>query len=350
MGKIPSMEKNPPSPDRPGQRLGLWPSVRPYGAFFGTIVLYYLVAVALGLRPALGRGLSAALGLRIVPLMIAFYLLGLGTWTALVRERTLKGTASRLQAEALSWAMVERLVGIPFFVMGTVYLFDIYATFKQAIPNFTAYGSDPWLAQLDRFIHLGRDPWEWTHGLLGGRGLELLDGLYTSWYAVLVASIPLFATWAPTRIRHRFFLTFAATLMILGSLGATLLASGGPAYFFEFTGDAARFAPLLDSLEGTQALATQARLWEYFSGEAENLYGGISAMPSMHIAVVALLAVAGFRWNRWVGGVAAGYAFLIFLGSFHLAWHYAIDGYASALAVGGLWFLTGWLVCEDPAG
>lgn len=320
----------------------------PYGAFLGTIALYYLAAVALGLRPALGRGLSAALGLRIVPLMIAFYLLGLGTWTALVRERTLKGTASRLQSEAISWAMAERLVGIPLFIMGTVYLFDIYATFKQAIPSLTTYGSDPFLAQLDRLFHLGRDPWEWTHGLLGGHGLQILDGIYTSWYAVLVASIPLFATWAPTRIRHRFFLTFAATLMLCGSLGATLLASGGPAYFFEFTGDAARFAPLLDSLRGTEALATQERLWEYFSGEAENLYGGISAMPSMHVAVVVLLALASFRWNRWVGWLAAGYASLIFLGSFHLAWHYAIDGYASAFAVGGLWILSGRVVGEDP--
>ena len=330
----------------PDVKPGYMPRIFPYAAFLGIIGVYYFVAVVLGLQPALGRGLSAAIGVRIVPLLVVFYLLGLGIWTALVRERTVSGTAKRLRAEALSWDMVERLVGIPFFILGTVFIFDIYATFKQAIPELTAYGSDPWLAAVDGFLHLGRDPWRWSHSVLGEAGLAFLDQVYTSWYAVLVASIPIFATWAPNRIRHRFFLTFSAVMMMGGSFGAILFASGGPAYFGEFTGNAARFGPLLEALQGTQALATQGRLWEYFSSEATNLYGGISAMPSMHVAVVVLIGIAGTRWNRWVGLAAVGYAGLIFVGSFHLGWHYAVDGYASAVLVGTIWFLTRWVVAE----
>jgi hypothetical protein len=31
----------------------------------------------------------------------------------------------------------------------------------------------------------------------------------------------------------------------------------------------------------------------------------------------------------------------MFLGSVHLAWHYAVDGYAGAAMVGAIWWLTG---------
>jgi len=320
----------------------------PYAAYVGVVVVYYLAALAFGLRPELGRGLSAMVGIRIVPVLVVAYLFGLVAWTALVKERTLEGTARRLRAVLLSWDVAERLLGIPLLILGTVYTFDIYAAFKQGIPDLTAYRSDSWLAAVDVIVHLGRDPWRWSHAVLGEAGLTFLDRIYTSWYLVLITSIPAFATWAPLRIRTRFFLTFSVVLMIGGSFAAILLASGGPAYFADFAGDTARFAPLLERLEGTQALATQGRLWEYFTTDADNLYGGVSAMPSMHVAIVVLLAIAGARWNRWLGLLATGYAVLIFVGSFHLGWHYAIDGYVSALLVAGAWVLTRWVVLIRP--
>lgn len=321
--------------------------ILPYGVYVGILGVYYLSARLLGLHPTLGRGLSAAIGIRLVPILVVFYLFGRAAWIALVQERTLAAAAGRIRSETLSWPTAERLLGIPFFVMGTVYTFDIYASFKQAIPNLTTYGWDLRLAAADAFLHLGKDPWHWSHSLLGDGSLRFLDEIYKSWYAVLVASVPLFATWAPLRIRNRFFLAFSTVLMIGGSFAAVLFASGGPAYFAELAGDPARFAPLLERLQGTQALATQARLWEYFSTDAQNLYGGISAMPSMHVAVVALIAIAGARWNLWMGLVTAGYGLLILLGSFHLGWHYALDGYVSVALVALFWLATRVVTWED---
>jgi hypothetical protein len=327
--------------DRSTRNTSGWSRVTPYAAFAATVGVYYLSALAFGLRPELGRGLSAVVGIRIVPILIVAYIFGVLAWTGLVRERTLRGTMTAIRTQLKSLDLAERLAGIPILILGTVYTFDIYASFKQGIPSLTAYGSDRWLAAVDAFVHFGRDPWRWTHAVLGGPGLRFLDWVYTSWYVVLISSIPIFATWAPLRIRTRFFLTFTVVMMLGGSFAAILFASGGPAYFAELAGDSVRFSPLLESLDGTSALATQGRLWEYFSTNAENLYGGISAMPSMHVAVVVLIAVAGWAWSRWLGTLAAGYAVLIQLGSFHLGWHYAIDGYLAAALVAGVWLFSG---------
>lgn len=327
---------------------GQWHRVRPYLVYLGFLLVYYLSALALGLHPTLGRGLSAAIGIRIVPILIVFYFFGAVAWIGLVHEGTWRGTARRIREEVLSRDLAERLVGIPLFIMGTVYTFDIYATFKQAIPELAGYSWDARLATADAFLHLGRDPWRWSYSLLGSHGLHLLDGVYRSWYAVLVGSIPVFTTWAPMRLRSRFFLTFTVMMMVGGSFMAVLFASGGPAYFAELVGDQTRFAPLLDNLRGTHALAIQNRLWDYFSHDARNLYGGISAMPSMHVAVVTLLALAACSWNPWMGLTAAVYALLIFLGSFHLGWHYAVDGYASAFLVGGTWWVIGRAIPTRP--
>ena len=123
-----------------------WPRVTPYAAFAAIVGVYYLSAVAFGLRPELGRGLSAVVGIRIVPILIVAYLFGLVAWTGLVRERTLRGTMTAMRAQLTSRDLAERLIGIPFHILGTVYTFDIYASFKQGIPSLTAYESDRWLA------------------------------------------------------------------------------------------------------------------------------------------------------------------------------------------------------------
>src|SRR3546814_5985014 len=52
-------------------------------------------------------------------------------------------------------------------------------------------------------------------------------------------------------------------------------------------------------------------------------------MPSVHNGLAALFAIAAFRLWRPLGWVVAAYAALIWVGSIHLGWHYAIDGMVS---------------------
>jgi hypothetical protein len=69
---------------------------------------------------------------------------------------------------------------------------------------------------------------------------------------------------------------------------------------------------------------------------------GISAMPSVHVAVAVLFAVLGWRTAAWLGWLFTGYACVVLIGSVHLGWHYAVDGYVSAVVAPLIWALTGW--------
>jgi hypothetical protein len=54
-----------------------------------------------------------------------------------------------------------------------------------------------------------------------------------------------------------------------------------------------------------------------------------------------LMALVGFRVNRIVGWAYAAFAVLVMVGSVHLAWHYAIDGYLAAALTIVIWWVAG---------
>jgi hypothetical protein len=75
---------------------------------------------------------------------------------------------------------------------------------------------------------------------------------------------------------------------------------------------------------------------------------GISAAPSMHVAstwIMWRLAWSMGRTARIFGSLFLG---VIFFGSIHLGWHYALDGYLAIVGAWALWRLTGWLL-DRPA-
>jgi hypothetical protein len=75
----------------------------------------------------------------------------------------------------------------------------------------------------------------------------------------------------------------------------------------------------------------------------ETMGSGISAAPSVHVAMTVLLVLMmrdrfGFRWPTWI---AAAYCATILVGSVHLGWHYAADGLLSIVLVPSLWWGIG---------
>ena len=64
-------------------------------------------------------------------------------------------------------------------------------------------------------------------------------------------------------------------------------------------------------------------------------------MPSVHNGLAALFALAGFRIHRKLGWAMTVYAGVIWLGSIHLGWHYAIDGLFAFALAWGIWKVAG---------
>jgi membrane-associated phospholipid phosphatase len=88
-------------------------------------------------------------------------------------------------------------------------------------------------------------------------------------------------------------------------------------------------------------LELQRMLWENYQNNGAAVGSGISAMPSMHVAIAALMALFGWRHSRAAGIALTVYALVVLIGSVHLAWHYALDGYAGALGAWLIWWLVG---------
>jgi hypothetical protein len=134
------------------------------------------------------------------------------------------------------------------------------------------------------------------------------------------------------------------------------LSSCGPVFVQEFYG-LDYYAPLIHELHRADAMSALAMLpiadWLMEMHKTGGFGTGISAMPSVHVAIAffAVLVAYDFFHSRWIVTAASIFAFLIWVGSFHLGWHYAWDGIVSISCVWGFWRLLGLVEVreEDPA-
>jgi hypothetical protein len=220
-----------------------------------------------------------------------------------------------------------------------------FTSLKEAIPFLHPFAWDRLFALTDRTLHFGTDPWRIAAPLFGGpRATTVINFLYHSWYFVmfLVVWVAAFSTKTP-RLRLAFLYAFVLTWAVGGNLLAVVFSSAGPVYY-QRLGLGADFAPLMTALQDTAktssvwALSVQEELWRnYTAGGAR--FGGISAMPSMHVAAAVLFSLYGFAVSRVFGWLLAAFAAAIMIGSVQLGWHYAIDGYAGGLLALGCWRL-----------
>jgi PAP2 superfamily len=152
------------------------------------------------------------------------------------------------------------------------------------------------------------------------------------------------------RLRMQFFLSLVLLWALLGNLTATAFSSAGPCYYGRVTGLPDPFAPLMDYLRGANevasvtALLIQDHLWQTYVDPSAGMWFGISAMPSLHVAVVFCYALLGFAINRRLGLALGLFTAIMLIGSVHLGWHYAIDGYAGILGTYVIWRGVGWFL------
>jgi hypothetical protein len=327
------------------QRLFRW-----YGIYLLLVLSYDLTSRLLGFPPTAELGEANIGDFNVSLALVAIYLF-LGIMWLLVTSRSFKEVEVRVRQTWLTSRMVERIVGIVVLLAAVQHLFDVHGAVKASLPLLGGYGWDPLLADLDTWIHGGRDPWRWTHAFPWRHELTVfLDRQYVVWFGVLSTFTAISALWFPLRIRARFFLGYAILWVFAGGLAAQLFGSGGPVYFGSFTGDSIRFAPLIGYLDETEVVARtlQVRLWDAFTGTGSIPFDGISAMPSLHVAVAAYFAFVVAGMHRVLFLVCLAWAMCIFLGSVHLGWHYAVDGYAGIAFAWFSWWVAGKLVGDEP--
>lgn len=336
--------------------------IRASGIGIGALVLYTTLVLISGkinladFANLLTRYLAGAFGLWVI--------IGLaGLICLLIKHRPRGGKGESPFAVTADWIVArwrrDWLVSLIWPPLLFATLMASFNGFKQMILRDAAFAYDPLFAQLDRVLFFGLDPWRLTHGIVASPWASyMLDNAYHGWFVpmslgvILCGFLPA-STW---RLRTQYLLSYIAVWVGIGSVLAYLTPAAGPCFYSTFVGPAPDFDPLMaklavdqaaiaGSIPGTKlaALSNQAMLLAVRGSNNLAVGGGISAMPSVHNALAVLFALAGFSINRWAGWVMSVYAALIWIGSIHLGWHYAVDGIAAALLTILIWKATGHL-------
>lgn len=319
----------------------------------GVSLLLYVVASVAGAPHGISTG--AVVGdygwkaLRALPT-----LLQIGALVMLVRallsrspnplRRLIDPFRNRLRSPMLTAASLSPLVLMPM-------LFTGFGVLKMLLPLNVPFAWDDRLAAADRALFFGHQPWELTHFLFGSvEATIVIDRLYSGWVLLLSFAILGFALFAPRYDRARFFLSFTVAWLLLGVVGAYVASSAGPCYTAAIgASSAAEFAPLMERLHAIAAIEGthidvarwQSVLWDAHVHRRYGFGMGISAMPSLHNAIAMLYALAFFRFGRAWGAAGSAFALIIFVGSIHLGWHYAVDGIVAAAAMAAIWWAAG---------
>lgn len=245
--------------------------------------------------------------------------------------------------------IAPRLLRLLFVLLYVPFLMCVFGRWKSVMHIIHPFAWDARLSALDRWIHLGTYPWEDLQPLVGRPIItHALDFLYVPCLVSVLVATTVWQGWtADRRLREQFLCAFALCWIVLGTVMATAFASAGPCYYNLVTHQPDPYQPLMaylsrvDAASPLIALGIQRGLWASYTGQDATPFSGISAMPSLHVAMPVLFTVAGWCYDRRLGIALGIYTTAVLIASVHLGWHYAIDGYASVIGVAVLWTLAG---------
>ncbi|WP_299944478.1 phosphatase PAP2 family protein [uncultured Ruegeria sp.] len=225
------------------------------------------------------------------------------------------------------------------------FLMTSFTCLKNMIPQINPFSWDIFFSQLDQTLHGGYDVWRLLWPVLGNPYITtIINVAYHLWFVLIY--ITMFVASFDKRNPQRgmvYLVAFALVFILGGNILATIFSSVGPVYFEHFGfGDTyvqqMQNLRELNQISPVWALAVHENLLMAF--QDGGIVKGISAMPSMHVASSVIMALFAFRYSRWLGWAFTIFAFLILVGSVHLAWHYAVDGYLAILVALFCWWLA----------
>jgi hypothetical protein len=232
-----------------------------------------------------------------------------------------------------------------------------FSAMKSAIPLFNPFSWDPYFITLDQRLH-GTDPWRLLQPVLGYPLVTALLSLVYHLWLLLLYAIALFFAFRQkdAELRQRFFITYVLAWAVIGVAMAALFSSVGPCFVEPITGSP-HFAEQMAYLKmanqhyPVMVLDVQDGLLQGYLNSDRGLGRGITAMPSMHLAIATVFFLSVRRFSKAMALGASIFVVIIQLGSVHLAYHYAVDGYVSIFVTALLWKAVGlWTKSKRYAG
>jgi len=252
---------------------------------------------------------------------------------------------SRTQALAIGLQGYSKR--LPEFAVGSVLCWLQLITltwYKSMMPLTGPMWADPLLAGLDLAL-FGTDPGPALQVSLRPWATFFELTYEVSWPLALKLSL-IFLFLSPSRTgRHaQLLLTYFLIQGVLGSWGQFLFPSGGPIFWHDL-GLGNRF----DGMDPPPLVAAaRDYLWQKHLGNAADFAGGISAMPSIHVAMAMwMLLVARSIFRKMYRPMIVYFA-IISVGSVYTGWHYAVDAIAGALGAVVCYRLAGVIVERIP--
>lgn len=324
-------------------RAALWSAMRSDAPIYVVAALY----VAIGYAVMAGKGYLAfgTLQAYLTAWSVNFGLLGpvfvtiFGLLHIVIRLNKRRGLAYRAM---FAPDRVGRFVAGTILLLTAMLLFTtMFSAVKTSFPIDHGFRFDVAHADIDKAIHFGVDPFRLLYAVAEHPlVLRIVEANYNVlWFIICYFTLYWVVTSPRTKsIRVRYVLTWMLSWAIIGNLIAGTWLSAGPAFYGLVTGDTNRFADQLAFLattagEKNSAFNFQSYLWSLYAGGKVGIGSGISAFPSIHVAVTTINALFIGEISRRFAVVMWAYVGFIILSSVYLGWHYAIDGYVSVVCV-----------------
>ena len=216
---------------------------------------------------------------------------------------------------------------------------SLFLPLKYAIPQLVPFWLDAPLAHAENRL-FGIDPWLMLDRCLGLLAVPM-DWLYGLWLPTQTLILFLVVLQRGSAAKSRVLISYVLAWFLLGVVGATFFSSAGPIFYDRLLGGT-EFAGLRETLQkrgAWVALGESDRMWASLAEGRPTIVAGISAVPSIHVAISFWMFLAARLMAPRAAWYALAYAALIWIGSVQLGWHYVTDGLAGLvgmLAVGKL--------------
>lgn len=246
----------------------------------------------------------------------------------------------------LSDYLVHRLL----VLLATFLCMFNFSIFKQTIPLVVPFSWDPVLLQIDQALFNGQLLSTWLDTYLPSMLLKYsADYCYASWVS-LSGAIFLWRALSDNHAqRFQYLIAWLLCWIVLGSLMALIFSSAGPYFYAHFYTDVPKIVYQAYPSSPQGVLLTDSAKAFLLTGNQQHHYMvglGISAFPSLHVAISVINAQTLAVLHPRLGQLGWLYVGAISISATYLGFHYAIDCLAGMIMAYGLWLLAGHLLQE----